>query len=341
VAGVNTLSALWRQAANYAIPVSTVQPVVNAAWRPQPDTYRAALDERLAKFTEGLGGNKAVYPHIAAYLSAACLGENAEYAMSELLEKAPRTVQRDFINKCEDSIVGAMGYAVAWTIENSIRGKGAINASLKEVTGAGEEYTVVFTVNGKDFNSKWVREYGNWRIRTFGGIASGDKTLVAQKEAKRETEKNLKTDADVLIEGGYAQLFGDVKPAWSAYASATFFNMMGLRLYYNTEFMEIDLFVRAQIPIKLGGFAVIPFGTFGFSWVENQNAPPAQPADPPPIQLGVQAGLKFTTAKIPGLYAGVAFQINFFDAVEFLDHITGGPARYKTKALALSVGYAF
>jgi serine protease Do len=342
VVGVNTLSALWRQAANYAIPVSTVQPVINAAWRPQPSAYRTALDERLAKFTEGLGGDKAVYPHIAAYLSAACLGENAEYAMSELLEKAPRTVQRDFINKCEDSLVGAMGYAVAWTIENSIRSKGVIKASLKEVTGAGEEYTAIFTINDKDVSTKWVREYGNWRIRTFGEIAAGDKNLVAKKESRREAEKNLRTSTSLLVEGGYAQLLGDVKPKWSLYASATFFSMMGLRLYYNTDFMEIDLFVRAQFPVKLNSFAIIPFGTFGFSYVKNDNAP-ASSSSAPPIQLGVQLGLKFTMAKVPGLYAGVAFQFNFFDVLEFMDRgLSGGSGikRYKTKALALSVGYA-
>jgi hypothetical protein len=53
-----------------------------------------------------------VYSHIAVFLSAACIGENAEYAMSELLEKAPLTVQQGFIDKCEDDVVGAMGYAV-------------------------------------------------------------------------------------------------------------------------------------------------------------------------------------------------------------------------------------
>jgi hypothetical protein len=260
--------------------------------------------------------------------------------MSELLENAPKTVQRDFINKCEDGLVGAMGYAVAWTIENSIRkGTTAITAAVKEVTGAGEEYTVLFDINGKEFSSKWVREYGNWRIRTFGEIASGDKNLVAQKESKREAEKNLKTDPMMLIEGGYAQLFGDIKPAWSLYASATFFSMMGLRLYYNTDLMEIDVFVRAQFPIKVSSFAIIPFGTFGFSYVDIKGAPTVS-SDPPPIQVGVQVGVKFTMATVPGLYAGLAFQFNFFDAIEFLHQGSTSITRYKTKALALSVGYA-
>jgi serine protease Do len=336
VAGINTLSGLWRQAANYAIPAAAAQTFIGAALNPQPAASRAALDGRLSGFIEGLAGNKAVYPHIASFLSSACLGENAEYAMSELLEKAPKTVQKSFIEKCEDSVVGAMGYAVAWTIETNIRKGGVIKASVKTVSGDGEEYTVVFDINGKDLSSKWVREYGIWRIRTFGEIASGDKKLIEKQEAKREAEKNLKVSPLVLVEAGYAQLFGH-DPAWSLYASATFYSMMGARFYYNPDFVEVDLFVRAQIPIKLNSFALIPFGTLGFSYVNDQKAKPVTGSAPPPVQVGLQFGLKATSAKIPGLYGGVAFQINIFDAIEFLEEVD----RYKTKALSVSIGYAF
>jgi serine protease Do len=190
VAGINTLRAAYRQAANYAIPVSTAQTFINNALNPRRETYKEALNQRLLKFIEGLGVNRAVYPHIAEYLSTLYVGENAEHAMSEMFDKGNISVRRAFIDKCEDSVVGAMGFAVAWTIENNIRGQGVIKASTKNTTGNNEEYTVIFTINKKDFISKWILEYGNWRIRSFDAVTAGEKDSLARKKTKSEAEKN-------------------------------------------------------------------------------------------------------------------------------------------------------
>jgi serine protease Do len=170
VAGINTLRALWRQAANYAIPVKTAQEFISAALSPGKEKRLNTLEEQLTEFTGGLGGNRAVYPHIAGYLSAVCVGEYAENALTDLFEKAPPSVQEAFINKCGDSLTGAVGYAVAWKIETTMRGQGIIRAAVKEVSGGEEEYAVTLTINGKDFNSIWTREYGGWKIKSFAAV---------------------------------------------------------------------------------------------------------------------------------------------------------------------------
>jgi serine protease Do len=343
VVGVNTLSGLYRQAANYSIPLSTVRTFIDNALNPKPETYRAALDQRLAQFSEGLKANRAVYPHIAEYLSSACVGENAEYAMLEMFEKGSRTVRRAFIDKCEDSVVGAMGYAVAWTIENSIRsGGGALKSAVKEVTGDDEEYTVVFTVNDKDVSSKWVREYGNWRIRSFGTVAAGDKSLVEKKETQRKTAEKLRLNSNVHLEAGYASLINKAPAA--VYVSAEFFSFMGAKLYAAPDFWSIGAFAGWRWDIPAGQFGFMPYLRAGFEYQTDQEYEDYKnrktewgDTAPYAIALGAQAGLKVTSSYVSGLFLGTAFQFNLISMHEYIGH-------YKKPlkmGLAVTAGYAF
>jgi serine protease Do len=339
VAGINTLKAYRRQAANYAIPVATAQSFINNTLNQKPETYRAALDQRLAQFIEGLGVNRAVYPHIAEFLSSACVGENAEFAMAEMYDKGNVSVKRAFIDKCEDGVVGAMGYAVAWTIENSIRGQGAIKASLKEVTGDGEEYTVIFTVNNKDHSAKWVREYGNWRIRSFGAVAAGDKTLVSQKEAEKKTAKNLRVDNDnVHIEAGYAYLF-EKAPA-ALYTSMDFKGIYNVQIYVaSPDFWALGMSFGYRWGIPAGKLGFMPFIRFGFDYLHDQDYIDYQDATwgalGLPITTMAQAGLKITTSSVPGLFTGLGFQYNVFSLM------SGDYNKPMKMGFHITAGYAF
>ena len=334
VVGINTLKAARRQAANYAIPVSVIQPFITGALNPRPTTYRAALDTRLAKFAEGLGVNRAVYPHIAEYLSSNCIGENAEYAILEMYEKGNASARQAFINKLEDGVVEAMGYAVGWTIENSIRGQGVIKASIKEVAGSGEEYTVVFTINNKDHSSKWVWEYGNWRIRSFGIVAAGNKDLLAKKEKSRENSKNLRTEAANLhIEAGYAYLFD--KAGAAAYASLEYMGF-GIKAYYaGSDFYSIGVFGGFRGGFNLGSIGLMPYVRLGMDYQHDQKYIDSGNDIGFPIAIMGQIGLKVTTARIPGLFAGAAFQYNFFNMHDLKKE------DFMKMALCFTVGYAF
>jgi serine protease Do len=342
VAGINTLKALRRQAANYAIPISTIQAFVTAALNPRPETYRAALDARLAKFMEGITANKAVYPHIAAYLSTICVGENAEYAMEEMYDKGSASVRKAFVDKCEESVVEAMGYAVAWTIENSIRGQGAIRGSIKEVAGAGEEYTVVFTINNKDHESKWVWEYGNWRIRSFGAIAAGDKELLTKKQKQKETSERLRTDSTFIIEAGYATLFE--KASAALYVSAEFQGFTqgfaGVKLYYaNPDFYVFGIFVGLKYDIPIGNIAITPYGRIGLDYQNDKEYKDFSRDDFAaafPVSSALQAGIRVTSSYVPGLFAGAVFQFNLFNMHE-LDTYDNA----MKKGLCFTVGYSF
>ena len=333
VAGINTLSALKRQTANYAIPAPAAQIFINAAVNQKPETYKDALDKRLNKFIQGLGDNKAIYPHIAEYLSSVCVGENAEYAMSEMYEKGNTAVKRAFIEKCEESVVGAMGYAVAWTIENSLRTgqKGTIKASIKEVTGDGEEYTVKFSINNKNVNSIWIREYGIWRIKSFGSVAAGDKSLIGKKEADRITEENLRTNSLLQLETGYAKLFGKGDTAF--YFSLDFLTIMGFNLYYtDPDLWCIGLFLGLNFDIPAGNFCFTPYMRFVTNIMNDEGSMDYDKVFGLPVALSGQVGLKISTSYIPGLFMGTSFQLRIFNRTEY---------ELLNNALTFTVGYAF
>ncbi|MCL2067328.1 MAG: serine protease [Treponema sp.] len=339
VAGINTLSGLRRQAANYAVPAGTAQTFIDSALNPKPETYRAALDQRLTQFVEGLGVNRAVYPHIAEYLSTVCVGENAEYAMSELYERGNVSVRRAFIDKFEDSVVGAMGYAVAWVIEGSIRSQGVLRSSVKEVTGDGEEYTVVFSVNDNDHESKWLLEHGNWRIRSFGSLAAGDQTLISRRQARQRTRDRLRLDSDAHIEIGYANLF-DKAPA-AMYLSADFFSgVFGAKLIIaSADFWSLGCFVGYRPEFSAGKFGIMPYARIGIDfqhdqeWTDYENQ--EWGALGFPLVFMGQAGLKITSSYAPGLFFGMAFQYNIFNLMDFKYD------KAMKMALSVTIGYAF
>ncbi|MDR1250508.1 MAG: serine protease, partial [Treponema sp.] len=81
VAGINTLSARFRQAANFSIPTDRIKAFLDSALISKPEDERRRLDARLNAFIDGLAAPRAVYDHIARYLSNACTAENAEYAL--------------------------------------------------------------------------------------------------------------------------------------------------------------------------------------------------------------------------------------------------------------------
>ena len=354
VAGVNTLSGMRRQAANYAIPVKTLQTFINGALNPKPETFRAALDALLEKFVKELGDNKAVYPHIAEYLSNACIGENAEYALEELFKRAPSSARRAFIEKSREDLIGAMDIAVAWTIEDSIRtGSGALKAEVKEVTGEGEEYTVTFTINNKDAKSVWIREYGNWRIKSFGSVARGDKDLLSKRQKEKETSEKLHTNNTFYIEAGYANLFDKADAAFYLSMDLLFF---GFNCYYvDPELFSISGLFTLNYPIPVGNFAFIPFGRFGMAWIRdvdygkfithNENSSAKDNSSKIAIEVNssivspvLQGGLKLTTSYIPGLYGSVGLQYNFPFIIFGYDESYKKPFK---SSLILSVGYTF
>jgi len=332
VAGINTLSAMRRQTANYAIPAPTAQAFINAAINQKPETYRDALDQRLDKFLKGFGENKAAYPHIAGFLSSVCVGENAEYAMSEMYDKGNSTVRRAFIEKCEEDVVGAMGYAVAWTIESSLRTvQGPLKASIKEVTGDGEEYKVTFNINNKIVNSIWIREYGNWRIKSFGYVASGNKSLMRKKEADKKTKDTLRINSILQLEAGYANMFDKADTAF--YFSLDFLTIMGFNLYYtNPDLWCLGLFLGYQWIIPAGNIGFVPYIRLVTNIMYDGGDMDYDKLFIFPIALSGQVGLKITTSYLPGLFIGTAYQIRIFNRTEY---------ELLNNALSFSVGYAF
>jgi serine protease Do len=340
VAGINTLSNRRRQAANYSIPVNRVQAFLDASLKPKTVDQRPILEERVNEFIKGLSAPKAVYPHIAQYLSNTCIGENAEYAINEVLEKATKTVRDNVFDR---DIVSGMAYSVAWTIENSLRSKTAsISAKLNSINpGEDGAYTVSFDVNGNNVDSIWINEYGIWRIRSFGNLASGDKTLMEKKEKEKADAKRLHSNPSIMLSAGLVYPF-DLAPSLGADITFKFgkYFGMGINGYFGKNYIQTEMKAGYYLPIIIGPTALTPFINAGFGGMFTQKKKEDHPIVGDErikfnIGASLEGGLIFTTAAVPGLYLQAAYQRNLYL------NIFGDGTWLHPNLIYIGIGYAW
>jgi serine protease Do len=335
VIGINTLSFFTRQAANYAISVDQVKTFIGAALSKEPVNDRELIEKKVDDFIKGLRSNSAVYSHIAQYLTGACTASNAEYAILELLEKAPRTVLEDIDRTFSHDPVEGMNVAVAWLIENSMRTRsGALKISLDSIEPNYKGgFLVTFSVNDKPVKSEWVKEYGVYRLDTYGDIVTGDKALVSEKERERK----LRTTFSIMLGAGYAYVF-DTGSAVNAFIkSGSSYVNYGINFYYGQKsYLQLEGTLGFYYPIRLGSVALIPFVDGGIGFIKMDKDESAKDPYDTSLDLGlefdisVQGGLMFTMAAVPGLYAQVYYHYNF---------IMGD--RQNNSLAGVSLGYGF
>jgi hypothetical protein len=277
------------------------------------------LEERVNAFIKGLSVPKAVYPHIAQFLSNTCTGENAEYAINELLEKAPKTVRDNVFDR---DIISGMAYSVAWTIENSLRSKtGGISVKLNSINpGTNGLYNVSFDVNGSNVDSEWINEYGIWRIRRFGTSASGDKSRIEKKKQAKEDADRLHDNPDLMLSAGFVYPF-DLGPAFGAEITLKFskYTGVGIKGYFGKDYAQVEVGSGLYIPITMGSVALTPFVGLGagIMFLPNPNYDPERPGGSifktvMPMGISARGGLCFTTAAVPGLFLQAAYQYNLY-----------------------------
>jgi serine protease Do len=335
VAGINTLSFRRRQAANYSIPIKNVlELIVHILTR--EETGKAEPDKRIESFLAGLGKNKAVYGHIVKYLSNECIAMNAEYALSNMMEKAPKTVQEEIIGVFVYDPVSGMGEAVAWTIENSLRAKsGVIRASLSDLNRQSDgSYKAAFTIQDRIVESTWVKEYNIWRIRTFGDAALDDRAQIEAKTKKITQNAGLRTDIGFAVNGGFEYLF-DQGPAffaslWYQFIGPVFWDMQFH--FASIDYIQLESGLGFHVPVKLNSFAISPFAlaVIGFRKI-------ASPDTDFPLAFGwsVGGGIQVLIAAAPGLLFQAAYQYNSYAPVD------KGVLEEGRHGVTIGIGYAF
>jgi serine protease Do len=341
VIGINTLSARWRQAANYAIPADQVRTFIDTALSKQPVNDKELIAKKVDDFVKGLRVNKAVYDHISRFLSNSCTASNAEYAISELLEKGSRSVLEDIDRTFANNPAAGMNAAVAWHIENSMRFKsGAIKISMDSINPNDKRgFEVVFNVNDKLVKSEWVKEYGVWRMDTYGDLAVGGKNLLSEKERKKAQDKALRTDYDFAISAGYANVFDYGSAFHAAFKISSPFSY-GFDLFYgldDKEYFQLGMNMGPSYPIRLNTFALIPFGEFGLAYTNTKESkiPEDEFGFGFAICVPLKGGLMFTFAKAPGLFGRVFYQYNLVFVSDEKEIIK------KHSAMVVSIGYGF
>jgi len=168
-------------------------------------------------------------------------------------------------------------------------------------------------VNDKLVKSEWIKEYGVYRMDTYGELATGGKNLLENKEKKKAQDKSLRTDYDVAISAGYANVF-DYGSAFHAVARFSNPFTYGVDLFYGLsekEYFQLGMSLGFVIPIRLGTFGLISFGETGMAYTSSKESKTLQDDFGFAICIPLKGGLMFTFAKVPGLFGRLYYEYNF------------------------------
>jgi serine protease Do len=344
VIGINTLSARWRQAANYAIPISQVNTFLASALSNRPVNDQELIAKKVDEFVKGLGVNKAVYNHIADYISNACVATNAEHAIMELLDSGSRSAIQDIDGVFSYNPVEGMRVAVAWYIESVMRSTkaGAIKASVDSITPNDKGgFTAAFDINGTKIKSEWIKEYGIWRMQTFGDSVSGNKDILNARKKERDQDKALVTDFTYIINGGYINVLGGYGHAIHLSAmlsSPTYFGFQANIGLTDLKYLQAGMFVGYAYPIRLTSVGFIPFADIGggIQITEESKREPVgwgSAGFPFATAFNIKGGLMFTTAKVSGL----VFRAFYEHSIIFMEDQNNALKNHG--AVGFSIGY--
>ena len=311
VVGINTLSARWRQAANFAIPINRVNDFIAEALSTEPRDERALVARRVDDFLRGLDPNRAVFEHIAGFLSNECAATNAEFATIELVNRAPRTVVAEIDRIYSNSFPQGMRASVGWLIENTMRtSRGALNVSLDSITPNDlGGFTVAFDVNGRIVQSEWIREYGIYRMNSFGNI-TGDRSLVDQ----RRRQQAVRTNYSVMLSAGYAYVFGHGSAFNASFGFRDVFGKYGIHIFAGSDYLNVSGTWGFVIPIRVNTLGILPFVDLGGGIIRGVEGEPDFLGDQVPevgISGSLTAGVMFTTAAVPGLIGRAFYRHEF------------------------------
>jgi hypothetical protein len=205
-------------------------------------------------------------------------------------------------------------------VETSLRDRsGKINIELREIRKTSDvEYAVIFDVNGNSTESHWVKEYGVWRINSFGAAVAGDRSLIEEKDRRRAREERLFTGFSLMIQGGYTSITdrgGGINAALKF--GRYFFYDLGLVYALDSDLLNVQFGFGFYIPIRLPGFAIMPLFEFDSGFMstngyENDWGGKQKQVTMTRIGVSVQVGLMFTTSALRGLYGFASYQRNFY-----------------------------
>ncbi|MDR1419408.1 MAG: serine protease [Treponema sp.] len=338
IVGINTLSARFRQAANFSIPLDRVRSFLDRVFSGEEIDQRARLEERVYSFIEGMDIPGTVYEHISGFLSNDCVAENAENAIGEVFRRAPRRIAGDISGAFGRYPVDGMAYAVGWTLENTLRSsQGSMSVSVGSISaGANQGYTVTFRVNEGSVSCEWINEYGIWRIRSFGRFMAGDKAYTNQASREKEEEERLRAEPDLQFSAGFAYFVLDAGPAFTAdIKGKVSYLEFGLRTYLTGGLSQIEGLAGLYFPVKFGNkFAVTPYGDLGLGFMFKRKLPASTSSFSfnPGMGVSFHGGLMFTSSLVPGLYLQTAYQFNMY-------HMFDGKPKNDPHIIAVSVGY--
>ncbi|MDR1444895.1 MAG: serine protease [Treponema sp.] len=310
VAGINTLSARDPEA-NYAIPIDRVEDFLQEVLEYRDNLL--TLEERLLAFTQGT--SRLSYQHIVKYLSNSFTAENAESAVLLTLENAPGPVIENIMRTFVYSPLEGIRLAAAWAVENFLQKRRTLDVETIQMIDQ-EHYQVGFRESG--IPDEWVKEYGIWRIRRFGGLTVGAEP--ADNESPPAEESRLRTAYLFSLSAGYGYIPD------TGHALTADFNLhlryigLGTRIYYGgISFLRGEGALGLYLPIRVKErFGITPFlgAGVGFVW-KDKNEPDTgitslnSATKTFGMCISGQGGLRMTSSLTPGFFLQGMYQYNY------------------------------
>ncbi|MDR2587966.1 MAG: serine protease [Spirochaetales bacterium] len=345
VVGINTLSFRTRQAGNYSIPASQVENFLTQALQ-GASANEAALRKRLDEFVKTAQtvnpAGSPTFPALKKFISSQCTAQNTEYALEALFSRADRAFTGKVMKSFAQDPVDGMEEAVAWLIEDVLRGKAKAKALKVSLTGltrvspnSEEAYTVSLDTGSGQIDSVWVMEYGLWKIESFGPQVKGDKSLVAV-----EADPGLRSDYSALISADYIYIVdrGSAVGGTLRYKGEGSYTSLGMGYFYGgKDFRQIQMSWGITVPISFSTFAFAPFAEVNAGVIMKKNEEKLTSYDEDTTWVagaGFQGGIRCTSSAFPGVYISAAFQYNGHSD-------RNSPKKPHKQLITAGLGYAF
>jgi serine protease Do len=351
VVGVNTWSAVGRQATNLSIPAAAIRSFIAQSLAGGKDDkgQAQALEARCRAFISGTAKAEDAYKEIAKYISYAYVAKDGKAILKKVLSIAPTAVRDDIVETFSDvSPIEGIRLAVAYRVASLIKSASAQSGlGFVAVDGnadaAGSSVPVRFTLAGKEISLSWLREHGVWRLESY--------PMELAKADDKDKGKAAGTSAITFDDSPYHVLFQlgadlplgtDDSKYWhldTIMVPSTYFGIgatvggktvaIPATTYSKAStspLVRIGGLLRGQFPIRTDFASFIPYvGVDGGMQICMSTA-----SDLSGIFSVVEAGLQVGIGGEPHLYLGCSYK--YFPAPILMDSLMSDSASSSTAA---------
>jgi len=275
VIGINTWKAIYRQNTNYSIPAKMVYDFVE---KTVSGIATIDIEERVNSFVSVLENDDSFYD-ITKYISNKMVSEMGSDAFEKVLERAPENVRSYIVEAFAFNPFEGLRCSIASLIWSKFRNKDEFEMpKLGALSKNAEVYSLDFNPEtDSSINSKWIKEWNQWKLLEFEGLVSFNKKSANKSDKKsKDGDSNVSFDMEnvgtftISIDYISSLSFGtsgfDLETAmnYDYFGIGGFVQKIKVPYTYEEESYEEDptvfgMFLSVKVPMLIESFIVEPF----------------------------------------------------------------------------------